>query len=45
MNYGSPPAREVWVEISYVGGIVCDKYLSPPAREVWVEIGVTRTKS
>ena len=33
----SPPAREVWIEISSVPQVRL-KSASPPAREVWIEI-------
>ena len=37
----SPPAREVWVEISAGEKLLDNAGLSPPAREVWVEIYIT----
>ena len=39
IEYGSPPAREVWVEIRTVNLMKWSSMSSPPAREVWVEIG------
>ena len=38
---GSPPAREVWIEILYWEPRIY-KEKSPPAREVWIEIVIDR---
>ncbi len=33
----SPPAREVWIEITF-SKYCPTSWLSPPAREVWIEM-------